>query len=319
MGLDTSFLAVKAESPAGTWATPTFATNAQTIRNLRIDPFNVSTQRRNIEQPYAGSRPSLPSGVHSGFGFELELSGSGTVNTAVAYAPVFNMMLFGAAVPAGAQVGYPLSSAGDGGSNSMLLLKDTTGHEARGARANAVFNFTEKQTPFIAVDGLALIRTDGEIYKTIASTGISLTTAPAPVEVNLANTVITLDGFTLGVREFTLDLGMTPSLYTTTGQRAIIFGKDEAKDRRGAKFTMKFELPDPTAKNYSASITAGSQIAFSLTHGLTAGNIIQIASSSAIVETITYVAEDNRIFATITGVLVPTGATGNNEFTFVTK
>ena len=42
------------------------------------------------------------------------------------------------------------------------------------------------------------------------------------------------------------------------------------------------------------------------------------ASSSAIAETISYSSEDNRIFATITGVLVPTGA-GNNEFTFVTK
>ena len=318
MPLDTSFLAVKAETTPGVWAAPAFAVNALTLRNLRIDPFNVATLRRNVELPFAGSRPSLPSGVHRGFGFELELSGSGTANSAVSWAAVLNMMMFGAAVPTGVQVGYPLTSAGDGGANSLLLLKDTLMHEARFARASAVFNFTEKQTPFLAVDGLALFRTEGEVYTAGTSSGIALATYPAPVEVNLANTVISLDGFTLGVREFTLDLGLAPSLYSTTGQRAIIFGKDEAKDRRGARFTMRFELPDSASKNYSASIVAGSQIAFALTHGLTAGNILQLASSSAIVETITYSAEDNRIFASISGVLVPTGS-GNNEFTFVTK
>lgn len=318
MALDTSFVACKAESPVGTWAAPTFALNALTVRNLRIDPFNANTLRRNIETPTAGSRPSVPSGIHRGFGFEIELSGSGTANTAVPWVTLLNMMLFGAAVPTGVQVGYPLSSTGDGGANSLLLLKDTLMHEARFARANAVFNLTEKQTPFVAIDGLALFRTPGEVYTAGASTGISLATYPAPVEVNLANTAISLDTFTLGVREFTLDLGMSPQLYTTTNQQAIIFTKDEAKDRRGAKFTLKFELPDSASKNYSASLVAGSQIAFSVAHGLTAGNIIQFASSSAIIETMSSSSEDNRIFATITGVLVPTGA-GNNEFTFVTK
>lgn len=321
MPLDTSFLAVKAETTPGTWATPTFAANALTVRSLRIDPFNATTLRRNIEQPFAGSRPSLPSGVHRGFGFELELSGKGAglAGSVAAWAPVLNMMLFGAAVPSASEVAYPLTSAGDGGANSLLLLKDTLMHEARGARANAVFNFTEKQTPFVAIDGLALFRTDGEVYTAGASTGIALANYAAPVEVNLANTVITLDGFTLGVREFTLDLGLSPSLYTTTNQRAIIFGKDEAKDRRGAKFTMKFELPDSASKNYSASLAAGSQIAFSLVHGVTSGNIVQLSSSSAIIETISYSSEDNRIFASVAGVLVPTGSAGNNEFTLVTK
>lgn len=319
MPLDTSFLAVKAESPAGTWSTPTFAANALTVRNLRIDPFNVTTLRRNIEQPYAGARPSVPTGIHRGFGFELELSGSGTANTAVSWAAVLNMMLFGAAVPTGSQVGYPLSSAGDGGANSLLLLKDTLMHEARYARANAVLNFVEKQTPFIAVDGLALFRNAGEVYTAGASTGISLASYPAPVEVNLANTAITLDTFTLGVREFRLDLGLSPKLYTTTNQAAIIFDKDDSKDRRGVKFTLKCELPDSAAKNYSASLSTGSVVAFSLAHGLAAGNIIQLASSSLDIEAITYSSEDNRIFATLTGVAVPTGSTGNNEFTFVTR
>lgn len=319
MPLDTSFLTFKAESPVGTWSAPTFALNALTVRNLRIDPFNVATLRRNIEQPFAGSRPSVPSGIHRGLGFEIELSGSGTANTAVPWAAILNSAMFGTPVPTGVQVGYPLTSAGDGGAASVTALKDTLAHEMTYVRGNIGFNFVEKQTPFLAFDGLGIFRTDGQIYAAGSSSGISLATYPAPVEVNLANTVISIDTFTLGVREFRLDLGLSPKLYTTTGMRAIIFDKDDSKDRRGAKVTAKFELPDSATKNYSASIVAGSQIAFSLAHGTVAGNIIQLASSSLIVETMTYSNEDNRVFANVTGVLVPTGSGGNNEFTFVTR
>lgn len=319
MPLATSFLAFKAETTVGTWATPTFAANALTVRNLRIDPFNVSTLRRNVELPYAGSRPSVPSGIHRGLGFEIELSGSGTANTAVAWAAILNSAMFGTPVPTGIQVGYPLVSTGDGGAASVIALKDTLAHEMTYCRGNLVFNFTEKQTPFLAFDGLGIFRTDNQIYTAGSSSGISLATYPAPVEVNLANTAISIDTFTLGVREFKLDLGLSPKLYTTTGMRGIIFDKDDSKDRRGAKVTAKFELPDSASKNYSASIVAGSQVAFSLAHGITAGNIIQLASSSLIIETISYSEEDNRVFANISGVLVPTGSIGNNEFTFATR
>ncbi len=317
--LATSFLAFKAETTVGTWATPTFAANALTVRKLDITPFNVTTLKRSIEQPFAGSVPSIPSGIHRGLSFEIELSGSGTANTAVAWAAILNSAMFGTAVPTGTQVGYPLTSAGDGGAASVLALKDTLLHEMTYVRGNVMFKFIEKQTPYLQFDGLGIFRNDPDIYIAGASTGISLASYPAPVEVNLANTVFSIDTFTLGMREFTLDLGMSAKLYTTTGMRGIIFDKDDSKDRRGAKVTAKFELPAPGTKNYSASIIAGTQVALSLTHGITAGNIIQIASSSLLIETITWTEEDNRIFGNITGVLVPTGSTGNNEFTFVTK
>ena len=318
MGLATSFLANKVETPAGTWAAPTFAANAQTIRNLDIQPFNANVLKRNIDRGFAGARPSVPTAQHRGYSFEMELAGSGTANTAAVWQTMLRGSLFGAGVPAGAQVGYPLSSAGDGDALSMLLLKDTIMHEVRGARGNVVFSFTEKQTPFMAFSGLGLFRTAGEVYKAGASTGLSLASYPAPVEVNLENTVISLDTFTLGVREFSVDMGMKTQLYSTTGSRQIIFGKDDDGDRRSVKFRATFELPDSASKNYSASLTAGSAVPFSVAHGLTAGNIINLTSAVAVMETLTYSEDANRLFATITGVCPPSSA-GNDEIVLVTK
>lgn len=318
MPLATSFLAAKVETPAGTWAAPTLALNALTVRNLTIDPFNTATLRRNIDRGFAGANPSTPSAVHRGYSFEMEMAGSGVANTAALWATMLRGSMFGAGAPAGAQVGYPLTSTGDGDALSMLLLKDTILHEMRGARGNAVFTFNEKALPFVAFTGLGLFRTAGEVYKAGSASGLSLATYPAPIECNLENTVVTLDAFTLGVREFSVDMGMKTQLYSTTGSRQIIFGKDDEGDRRAVKFRMSFELPDAGAKNYSASIAAGSVLPFTLVHGATAGNILEVSSSRGIVETIGYSEDANRLFANVTGVCVPS-ATGNDEIVLVSK
>jgi hypothetical protein len=318
MPLATSFLAAAVETTPGVWATPTLAANALTVRNLTIDPFNTATLRRNIDKGFAGANPSIPSNVHRGYSFEMELSGSGTANTPALWQTMLRGSMFGAGVPGGTSVSYPLISAGDGGALSMLLLKDTIMHEVRGARGNAVFTLNEKGLPILAFTGLGLFRTAGQVYTAGSSAGLSLATYPAPVEVNLENTVITLNGFTLGVREFSVDLGMKTQLYSTTGSRQVIFGKDDEGDRRAVKFRMSFELPDTTSINYSASLAAGSIIPFTLVHGTTAGNIIELSSTRAIAETITYSEDANRLFATITGVCTPNGA-GNNDIVLVTR
>lgn len=318
MPLATSFLAAVVETTPGTWAAPTLAANALTVRNLTIDPFNTSTLRRRLDKGFAGGNPSIPSNVHRGYSFEMELSGSGAANTAVLWQTMLRASMFNAGVPGGSSVSYGLTSTGDGAALSMFLLKDTILHEVRGARGNAVFTFNEKAAPFIAFTGLGLYRTAGQVYAAGSSSGLSLGTYPAPLEVNLENTVITLNGFTLGVREFSLDMGMKTQLYSTTGSRQVIFGSDDEGDRRAVKFRMSFELPDTGSINYSASLAAGSIIPFTLVHGTTAGNIIELSSTRAIAETITYSEDANRLFATITGVCTPNGA-GNNDIVLVTR
>ncbi len=319
----TKLIATKVEIAPGTWTAPAWATDAFPVQNLRISPFNAQTLRREIDLPYAGSRPSAPSQVHRAIAFDFELSGSGTANTPVVWSRFLRAALFGAGVPGGAAVSYPLTSAGDGDALSAIAVMGPFAHESRMMRGTLTFTFTEKQLPRASFEGLALFRTAGEIQVPPVLTGLSLPSYPAPVEVNVENTLIRLDAFTLGVREAVITLNNKTQLFSTTGERSILFGKDADGDRRNARFRVVFELPDLAAKNYANAIQAGTFLDFTVVHGITAGNIIEIGTvagtAAAQIETFTIEDVDNRTMATMEGVLVPSGGTGNNELSLVTK
>ncbi|MBU6167189.1 MAG: hypothetical protein KGQ52_13830 [Alphaproteobacteria bacterium] len=319
MPASTRLLATAVETTPGTWASPSWATGAFPVMNLRISPFQSTPLRREVDLPYAGSRPSAPSQIHRGIAFDWELAGSGTANTPVAWQSFLRAAMFGAGVPGGSAVTYPLTSAGDGAALSVIAAMGPFAHESRMARGTITFSFIEKQLPRASFDGLALLRTAGVIQAPVDLTGLALPSPPAPVEVNVENTLIRLDAFTLGVREAVITLNMKTQLYSTTGERSIVFGKDQDGDRRNARFRVVFELPDLGSKNYASSITAGTLLAFTIVHGTAAGNIIEIGTPSAQIESFTIEDVDNRTMATMEGVLVPTGAAGNNELSLVTK
>jgi hypothetical protein len=312
----------KVEVPPGTWTAPANATDGFTVKNLRIRPFNSTPIRREVDLPFAGARPSAPSAVHRGITFDFELSGSGTPTVPVAWATILRAAMFGAPVPAAGQVAYPLTSSGDGDSLSAIPVKGPFAHETRMLRGTLTFTFTEKQLPNASFDGLGLLRQAGVIQTPANLTGLVLPAYPAPVEVNLENTLIRLDGFTLGVREAVIEMGMKTQLFSTTGERSIVFGKDQDGDRRAVRFRVVFELPDLAAKNYATAIGAGTLLSFTIVHGTVAGNIIELGTvtgtPSALIENFEIDEQDNRTFATMSGVMVPSGA-GNNELQLVTK
>lgn len=316
-------LAAKVETTPGTWAAPAWSADAFPVQNLRISPFNSTPLRREIDLPYAGSRPSAPSQVHRGIAFDFELAGSGAANTPVAWQTFLRAAMFGAGVAGGSSVSYPLTSTGDGSALSMIAAMGPFSHESRMARGTLTFSFIEKQLPRASFEGLALLRTAGVIQTATDLTGLALPSPPAPVECNLQNTLIRLDTFTLGVREAVISLNMKTQRYSTTGEESIVFGKDADGDRRNARFRIVFELPDLASKNYASAITAGTLLAFTIAHGTVAGNIIEIGTPTgtpaAQIESFTIEDVDNRTMATMEGVLVPTGAGGNNELSLVTK
>ena len=315
MPLDLTTLGVALEVTPGTFVPPNLATDALITFGHSVVPIQSDAVRRAIDLPFAGRRPAAKTGVHARHSFSVELAGAGTAVGVPTWARVLRGCLFGAAVPAASEVGIPLSNAGDGASLSIAAWKDQERFQARMARGNAVFTLTEKALPRIDFDFLGLI--EGAVSAAAAPGATTLPVSPDPVEVNLANTVITVDGFTLGCREFTLDLGMKTELYSTTGSRAIIFGKSEDGDRRSPSGRIRAELPGAAAKDYFAACLAGTPLSMALTHGTTVGNIIQIASSRLVVEDIQLSVESNRVFMDLTYGLIASAA--NNDFTLVTK
>lgn len=317
MGLDITYLAIKNEVAPGTYLAPTFAADACQVFNYAVTPFQHQSVRRSIDLPYAGRRPQVPTGVHAGHNFSVELAGAGAAITIPWWAKLLRGCLFGTATANASSVDIPLSSAGDGGALSLLGNKDTVQHQAKGMRGNAVINLTEKQLPRIEFSFLGLINGAAPAAYAVAG-AVTLPVYPAPVEVNLANTIVTLDGFTLGMRSINIDMGMKTSLYSTTGARAIIFDKSEDGDRRSVGGTLVAELPDPAVKEYFTALAAGTPLALSVTHGTVAGNIIVITTDKLVISDITYTVENNRLFMNAAFDLVPSGA-GTNELTLTTK
>ena len=311
--LDTSVFLAKIEGTPGTDSVPVVATDAFIVKNYNMIPFEAQEVRRNIDRGFAGATPSLPTAIHARHTFEVELAGSGTAATPAKWGTLLRGCMFGAPVVA-ADVTYPLTSTGDGGSLSVYGFKENGRAKGLMTRGNAKFSFVEKQLPSLSFDFMSLI--SGSPFANAAPGAPTLPVYPAPLEVNVANTAILLDSYTLGVRSLEIDMGMKTTFFSTTGGRAIIFDKAEDGDRRAAKFTLVAELPDPATKEYFTALQAGTVVPFSLTHGAVAGNIITMTSAVALLGSITFSTENNRLFMTVTGSFVPSAA--NNELTLKT-
>jgi hypothetical protein len=245
------------------------------------------------------------------------MAGAGTATGIPFWCRMLAGCLFATPSVGASSVTHALSSAGDGGSGSILGNKGQLARmRGRGARGNAVFNFEERQIPRIDWDFQSLI--EGTLPLDSGSVaGLVLPTPPVGLEVNLLNTVVLLDGHVLGVRRLSIDLGNKVTFYSTTATRQILFSKDESGDRRAIVADALFELPDPATKNFFGGILTGAAVGFSLVHGTAAGNIIEITSSRAVISQPTFSQEENRVFMNCRLRFVPTAA--NNELTLVTR
>lgn len=316
--LDTTIIAAVAESTYGTYASPTPAANAMAVFNHVVTPMESEEVRRQVERGFPGVNPSTYTAIRQRHQFSTELAGSGVVDTATFWAPLLRGCLFAApSVTAATRVDYPLDSAGDGGSISLVAFKgENARHRIRGARGTASLVFEERAIPRTEWDFVGLLEGTSPMDAGAPGT-INLPTPPVGQEVSLLNTVIQLGGFTLGVRRLSISLGNKVEFFSTTGQRAVVFGKDESGDRRAVVADAVFELPNPATRNFFADILPRTELAFSLIHGLTAGNIIEITSARAVLGRATYSVEQNRVFMNCPIEFIPSAA--GNELVVRTR
>lgn len=316
--LDTTVLLAKAEATYGAWANPVGTADAMLVFNHEVTPMESEEVRRQVERGFPGVNPSLYTAIRQRHSFSTELAGSGTDNVPAFWATLLRGCLVAApqVLTGPARVAYPLDSP-EGGSLSIAAFKGANArHRSRGARGTATFVFEERSYPRIDWEFTGVIEGSSPMDAGTPGT-VTLPTVPVPQEVSLLNTVIQLGGFTLGVRRLSISLGNKVEYFSTTGTRAVVFGKDETGDRRAVTGEAVFELPDPAARNFFADILPRTELSFSLVHGLTAGNIVEISSARAVLGRATYSVEQNRLFMNAPIDFVPSAA--GNELTIVTR
>lgn len=137
---------------------PTGAANALLVSNLSINPFNAQNVDRDIIRPYLGASEQLVGTKYVQMGFDIELTGSGTVATAPAWGPALMACGFAEVLTATFRADYtPISTAFS--SATIYWHDDGLLHKATGCRGNVVFKEGINQRPVMSFSFTGLYST----------------------------------------------------------------------------------------------------------------------------------------------------------------
>lgn len=263
-------ITVKVETAYGTDAVPTAAANAIKTLNGQITPVEGDEVTLDVDYPGLGAPKAKLAGKHVSGSFDVALCGSGTAGTAPSWGPVLRMCGFAETVTAGQDVTYAPVQTGQEAVTIYVTLKGAV-HKVLGARGKLTLKAAAKDWLLASISFKGLL-----VPVATASGSLPAATFAASDEklVSDANTDFTLDGLAAVMSEFSLDMGNEPTGRFLVGAESV-------------------ELPDPvptgsvsitdpgvTVKNYFAVADAGTEVALDLTHGTSAGNIVQIKADA---------------------------------------
>ncbi|HYC03716.1 MAG TPA: phage tail tube protein [Azospirillaceae bacterium] len=262
-------LLAKTETTYGTDATPTGAANAILCTNVSLTPLEAQEVGRELDTPYLGAQPDILVGRHSSLSFEVELAGSGTAGTAPAWGPLMIACGFAETVMAASKVDYDPVSSGFG-SVTLVLNIDGTQHRLLGARGNVQLRAGAGQIPKLAFSFRGL-------FTTPTATALPTPNFGAfkdPVPVTDGNTPnFSLNGVSLVMSEFEIDMGNEVQGRFLVNQEMIAL-----TDRRPSG-RCNVEMPDLAAFNpYTLAGPPAQLVALAMTHGTTAGGIVELAA-----------------------------------------
>ena len=314
-----SIILVKPEPVYGVYTAPDPLVNAIEVFNYRPNPLESEEVRKQTERAFPGRNRAGRTAKRARDPFDIYMTGGGAVDAIPRWAPLLQIAMFGAPVVAeDVDVTYPLTDVGDGNSISLLSFRGKLARmRRRGVRGNITMDFTERGYPILSVDPIGLLEGPVTVDAAAAPDVVFDEDEIGPVEVSMDNTAVLLGGQVLHLKSLRFNWGMKTTYYSTTGSKAVIFDKGDDGDRRSISAVARFEMPNPATKNYFAELDSDVPQAFSLTHGVTPGNIISLTSARTFVENIELNPESNKEFLDCTLGFVPSAA--NNELTLKTR
>ena len=284
----------KKEVTYGVDSVPTAAVNGILTRNYSGKPVDMDRIQRNLDQRVFGALASVPSNERRSVSYEVEIAGSGDAGTAPAWMELLEAC--GMAAPTlTADTDAVQVFAAPGVNASSISQYDFMSDQRRkavGMVGNFTMDFTAGAYPFFGFNWMGLIPATSPFDKT-APGAVDVTRFIQPVEVNTDNTEMLLDGFAAIVRSWRADAGVTTAMRNLVGKRYVRRGNHSFTS------TAVIEAPDIAAKNFIQSLRTGSLLEWSLTHGVTAGNIIELASEKVQITDITESNEDDTLMWTL--------------------
>lgn len=264
----------KKEVTYGVDAAPTGAANAVLTRNYSSKPIDTDRLDRDLDLPGYGARASATSNERRTISYEVEIAGSGAVGTAPAWMELLEACgMLAPVVTAG--VSAVQQFAGPGVAASSLTQHDYLSDQRRktvGSCGTFTINVTAGAYGFFGFQFTGLVPAASPFDKSAPPTTV-LTRWKQPVEVNVDNTTVSLDGYSPVMRSWTMETGVNVALRNLVGSRYVRRGNHALTS------TLVIEAPDIATKDFITGLRTNGLFPFALTHGVGAGKSVNFASA----------------------------------------
>jgi hypothetical protein len=268
---------------------------------------------RDFIRGYLGARTSINTSPHSQIDFDVEVAGSGTVDTPVAYRDLLLACGFAETINAATDVTYNLiTPATMAGFDSVYVGFEEAGEIQAfgGCRGNASFNLSAGTIPMISFTYLGTYN-----KPSVATLTPDYSAYRSPLAVNTANMgTLTLDGYAFITSSLTINLNTNPTFVNSVNGQYVAIGERAV----GGSITFESELL--ATKDIYALIESHAGVSTSvldIVHGDTAGDIIEIDAPA--VQLLNPQVSDANGVSLVTCDFVAVPVSGNDEFVFITK
>lgn len=259
----------KIESVYGTDPVPTAAANAVLIFSPQVTPLVAEKKQRKPVRPYYGTAKTLLSGQHVEISFTVDFAGAGAAGTAPAYGPLLRACALSESITAGVKVEYaPVTDSLE--SVTLYYHDDGLLHKAVGCRGTVDVKLLDNDWPQLV---FRFVGKKGGRVATANPASPVFTSWIDPIIVNDTNTGdITLGGTAYISKGLELSLGNSVSFKTRLGEESVRI-TDRAPGGR-----MSLDLTAAQELTIIGQIEASTTQTLALTHGITAGNIVEVSA-----------------------------------------
>ncbi|MFK4060309.1 phage tail tube protein [Brucella anthropi] len=257
----------KRETTYGEDAAPV-AANALLGANVTITPIEGQEVSRDLLLPYLGNQGIVLAGIYGRVEFDLEIAGSGTAGEPPKIGSILRVAGMSETITPDQDVAYEIvEDAVESG--SLYFISDKVQHVLLGGQANIAPSFTPSSIPRFRVTYLGLLGTITDVAAMPIVTNAGWTT---PETVSKANTSMSLHGWPSVAESLSVDLGNTLTPRFLIGDEKIMIS-----DRKttGTAVVEARSLAEVDWFDRALKRTRGE---LKLTHGKTAGNIVEITA-----------------------------------------
>lgn len=254
----------KLEGSYGVDAAPTGAADGILAVEVSLTPMEGEDISRDLDLPYFGNQATVAATLHAKLKFKVELAGSGTAGTPPGYDALLRACAMAQTVNPGVSVVYnPITENPE--SITLYIWIDNTLYKLPGTRGTVSFSVSAQKIPYAEFDFTGLFAPVTETARDLPD----LNAYQTPKIGSTLNTpVFTMDGNTLVLREFVMDVGNNVEGRFLIGAENIIITERSTT----IKATIE-AVPITTLNPYELAQNA-TPLVIALTHGINAGNIV---------------------------------------------